>query len=86
LEDHWRQSSSLQPLLVTLLSWVVALETSDQSLNEDLVLQLSLGSGGLRLAVQVVDHVARHDEGEGEDGQHDRAEEEHLAVLVFDRD
>ena len=30
------------------------------------------------LAVQVVDHVARHDEGEGEDGQHDRAEEEHL--------
>ena len=51
-------------------------QTSDQALNEDLVLELSLGSGGLRLAVQVLEHVAGHQEGEA--GEHDGAEEEHL--------
>ena len=56
-------------------------QTSDQSLNEDLVLELSLGSGGLRLAVQVLEHVARHQDGEG--GEHDGAEEEHLYQRII---
>ena len=55
-------------------------QASDQALDEDLVLELGLRGGGLRLAVEVVDHVARHEEGEA--GQHDAAEEEHLHERV----
>ena len=51
-------------------------EASDQALDEDLVLELGLRGSCLCLAVQVLDHVARHQEGEA--GQHDAAQEEHL--------
>ena len=55
-------------------------QASDQALDEDLVLELGLRGGGLRLAVEVIDHVARHEEGKA--GQHDGAEEEHLHERV----
>ena len=55
-------------------------QASDQALDEDLVLELGLRGGGLRLAVEVVEHVARHEEDEA--GQYDGAEEEHLHERV----
>ena len=55
-------------------------QASDQALDEDLVLELGLRGGGLRLAVEVIDHVAGHEEGEA--GQYDGAEEEHLHERV----
>ena len=52
------------------------LETFDQALDEHRVLELGLGGDGLRLAVQVLDHVARHRR--HEDGHGHQSKSEHL--------
>ena len=67
------------------------LETFDQALDEHRVLELGLGGDGLRLAVEVLDHVARHHRHEEGHGHQPKSEhlrnreyqEVYLAYLVI---